>query len=238
VHSDLGNEAESWPDELRSAGAAILQAVRGLSYNVKDTAVELDQTLQRVADLKFVLYNRALHPELFRIQKSRHIERAAYQAEIWITGLSHVVTVHSAGRYATEVTTDDVEVLPHNGMVTSFQFRGERDHMETFDDGLRYILSTQVERMNQNLFHASHRDLFRYASSRGLLVQHEEGADAEGLAPFSFIDFEPRDQEFHVQAFHVFPADYTILKTQSIVEVGRKTKSVAGSVRKPSKSDA
>lgn len=194
--------------------------------------MELGHTLQRVSDLKFVLYNRTLHPELFRIYKSRHVERAAYQAELWITGLSHVVTVHSAGRYATEVTTDDVEVLPHNGLVTSFQFRGERDHMETFDDGLRYILSTQVERMNQNLFHASHRDLIRYAATRGLLVQHDDWADPDGLMPFSFVDFEPRDQEFHVQAFHVFPAEYTIVKTQSIVEVGHKPRATAGRGRK------
>ena len=184
--------------------------------------MELGQTLQRVAELKFVLYNRTLHPELFRIHKSKHVERAAYQAEIWVTGLSHVVTVHSAGRYSTEVTTDDIDVLPHNGMVTNFQFRGERDHMETFDDGLQFILSTQVERMTQNLFHASHRDLLRYAETRGLLVEHNEWAENDGLTPFSFVDFEPRDKEFHVQAFHVFPADYSILKTQSIVEVGHK----------------
>ena len=43
-------------------------------------------------------------------------------------GLSHVVSVQSAGRCVTEVTADDIEVLPQNGMVTSFQFRGERDH--------------------------------------------------------------------------------------------------------------
>lgn len=184
--------------------------------------MELDQTLQRVADLKFVLYNRALHPELFRIHKNRRVERASYQADIWVTGLSHVVTVHSGGRYVTEVTTDDIEVLPHNGLITSFQFRGERDHLETFDDGMQYILSTQVERMNQNLFHASHRDLLRYAGTRGILVEYEEWIEPDGLVPFSFVDFEPRNQELHVQSFHVFPSDYTILKTQSIVEVGRK----------------
>lgn len=135
-------------------------------------------------------------------------------------GLSHAVTVQSAGRCLTEATTEDVEALPQNGLVTSFQFRGERDLAEEFDDGLHYILSSQVERMNQNLFHASHRDLLRYASSRGLLVTFDEWTEQEDLVPFTFIDHEARDRELHVQAFHVFPADYTILKTQSIVEFG------------------
>ena len=188
----------------------------------EEPGLEIGETLQRVADLKFALYHRPLHPELFRIHQSRHIERGSYQADIWVIGLSHVLTVQSAGRCVAEVTTDDLEVLPQNGLVTSFQFRGERDHMEEFDDGIRYILSTQVERMNQNLFHASHRDLLNYGSSRGMLVSFNEWAGGEELVPFSFIDFEARDREFHVQAFHSFPADYTIIKTQSIVEVGRR----------------
>ena len=181
--------------------------------------MELGQTLQRVSDLKLVVYRRPLHPELFCIHESRHIERPAYQADIWIMGLSHVVAVQSGGRCVTEVTTDDVDVLPQNGLVTSFQFRGERDHLEEFDDGMRYILSTQVERMSPNLYHASHRDLMNYASSRGLLVRFEDWADSE-LVPFTFVDYEMRNRELHVQAFHAFPADCTLLKTQSIIEVG------------------
>jgi hypothetical protein len=184
--------------------------------------VELGQTIQRVADLKFVLYRRPLHPELFHIHQSRHLERAAYQADVWVMGLSHVVTVQSNGRCVTEVTTDDIEVLPHNGLVTTFQFRGERDHLESFDDGMRYILSTQVERMNQNLFHASHRDLLAYAGTRGMLVRFDDWTEGDSLVPFTFIDFEARDRELHVQSFHAFPADYTIVKTQSIVEVGAR----------------
>lgn len=183
--------------------------------------MEIGQTLQRVADLKFVLYQRALHPELFHIHQCRRVERPSYQADIWVTGLSHVVTVQSAGRHVTEVTGDDIEVLPHNGIVTSWQFRGERDHLETFDHGMRYILSTQVERMNQNLFHASHRDLIRYAETRGVLVTFEDWAEGDGPVPFTFIDWEARNQELHIQAFHAFPADYTLLKTQSIFEVGQ-----------------
>ena len=36
-------------------------------------------------------------------------------------------------------------------------------------------------------------------------------ADNGSLVPFTFADFEARDKELHVQAFHAFPADYTIL---------------------------
>jgi hypothetical protein len=190
--------------------------------------VELGQTIQRVADLKFVLYRRPLHPELFHIHKNRHLARPAYQADIWVMGLSHVVTFEAGGHCITEVTTDDIEVLPQNGMVTSFQFRGERDHQEEFDNNMQFILSTQVERMNQNLFHASHRDLMRYASTRGMVVHFEEWAqEEENLTPFTFIDWEARDRELHVQSFHVFPTDYTIVKTQSIFEIVNKKRGLS-----------
>ena len=197
--------------------------------------MEVGQTLQRVSDLKFVLYRRPLHPELFHIHQSRHITRAAYQADIWVMGLAHIVTVQSSGRCVSEVTTDDIEVLPHNGLVTTFQFRGERDHLEEFDDGMRYILSTQVERMNQNLFHASHRDLLAYASTRGMLVRFDEWVEGDNLVPFSFLDFEARDRELHVQAFHAYPSDFTIVKTQSIIEVGTPTRTPPTPTRRRSR---
>jgi hypothetical protein len=44
-----------------------------------------------------------------------------------------------------------------------------------------------------------------------------------GLAPFSFIDFDARDHELHIHAFHAFPEEQTLLKTQSIFEIGPPT---------------
>jgi hypothetical protein len=168
--------------------------------------------------MQFFLYRRPLHPELFHIHQERRVSSRRYHANIWIMGLTHAVTVQAGDRILTELTADDHELLPQAGRVMSFRFRGERDHHEPFDDGIRYILSTQVERLSPNLFNATHRDLVRYAANRGMFLKFEEWAD-DGPEPFTFIDYEVRDQELHVQAFHAFPADYTILKTQSIVEV-------------------
>ena len=108
---------------------------------------------------------------------------------------------------------------PKMGLATSFPFRGERDHAQSFGDELRYILSSQVERMTPNLFPSSHRDLIKYAQKRGLFMIFDEWG-TDGIAPFTFIDYEARENEFHVHAFHAFPDSTTLLKTQSIFEVG------------------
>jgi hypothetical protein len=85
---------------------------------------------------------------------------------------------------------------------------------------MKYILSTQVERMTPQLFPATHGDYVHYAHNRGLFVSFDEWA-VDGPAPFTFIDFDARDHEFHVHAFHAYPEELTLLKTQSIFEVGK-----------------
>ena len=180
--------------------------------------VELGQTKQRIDDLHFYLYERPLHPELFHIHQVKHIEHRRYHAEIWIIGLAHVVMVQLGKHGLTELIADANELLPKAGLVTSFRFRGERDHSQSFSGDVRYILSTQVERMSSNLFPSSHRDLIRYGESRGMLQSFDEW-ESDGLAPFTFIDYEAREREFHVHAYHAFPEGQTLLKTQSIFEV-------------------
>jgi hypothetical protein len=181
--------------------------------------VEQSQLKQRIDDLQFYLYQRPLHPELFRINQVKRVEQRRYTAEIWIVGLSHVVTIQHGNECLTELITDETEVLPKIGLATSFPFRGERDHTQSFGDDLRYILSCQVERMTPNLFPSSHRDLMKYAQKRGLFMSFDDW-EVGGIAPFTFIDYEAREHEFHVHAFHAFPDSTTLLKTQSIFEVG------------------
>ncbi|MCH8880705.1 MAG: DUF2617 family protein [Planctomycetes bacterium] len=180
------------------------------------------QPLQRIDDLHFFLYHRALHPELFHVFEVRHLQQKRYTAEIWITGLSHVVMVQAKNQVVTELTASDSEMLPKMGLVTRFRFRGEKDHLQRLDGGMQYIMSSQVERMTPNLFAASHRDLTRYAQKRGIFREFPEWASGDHV-PFTFVDYECRDGELHVHAFHAFPEEATLLKTQSIFELSART---------------
>jgi len=184
--------------------------------------MERGQTKQRVEELLFCLYQRPIHPELFHIHRVKRLRQNRYQAEIWITGLSHVVTVQVGKQILTELVGEENELLPKNGLATSFRFRGERDHAQSFDNGLKYIVSTQVERMTPQLFPATHRDYVHYAKNKGLLVTFDDWTH-DGLAPFSFVDYDARDHELHIHTFHAFPEELTLLKTQSIFEIGKPT---------------
>jgi hypothetical protein len=172
--------------------------------------------------MHFCLIQRPIHPELFHIHRVKRLQQTRYNAEIWVLGLAHVVTVQYGDKVLTEVVTEDTEYLPKTGLLASFRFRGERDHTQPLDDGVKYLLSTQVERLTSQLFPATHRDYIHFAQNRGVFVSFDEWTH-EGLAPFSFVDFDARDNELHIHAYHAFPEDQTLLKTQSIFEIGSKS---------------
>jgi hypothetical protein len=136
-----------------------------------------------------------------------------------VVGLGHVVTLHAGNRVLTEVATADSDLLPDRGLAHQFRFRGERDHSEHWDNGLTYMLSSQIERMSKQLFQASHADLMRHARRRGMVTTFEEWTGEADLVPFTFIDYEARERELHVNAFHVYPDELTFVKTQSIIEL-------------------
>ncbi len=183
----------------------------------EDRTLELGLTKQRSTDLHFYLYRRALHPELFHIFMDKHLVYGDFQADVWVSGLSHVVTVQSKDTIVTELAIGPSELLTDRNLVTQFRFRGERDFQYRFTDDLRYIFSSQVEEMTEHIFRTTYRDLSRYGQSRGLFVPYPQWA-TNGLDPFSYIDYETRQHELHIHAYHVFPGEWKILRTQSIFE--------------------
>lgn len=172
----------------------------------------------QAVDLHFMLYDRALHPELFRHYGSFRVSQGRYHADVWIVGLSHVVTLTCGQRSLTELICADGEHLPTRGVVSRFRLKGERDHERQLPDGWSHLVSSQVETMDEPLYKSVHDDLFRHARKRGWFVSYDHWSDSE-LVPFSYVDHEARDAEFHVHAFHAFPAERTLVKTQSIFEL-------------------
>lgn len=184
---------------------------------IKQKSDALSLATQAV-DLHLFAFERSLHPELFRHYADYKVSQTRYTVDIWITGLSHVVTVATGNRSFTELLSRDSEIIPTRGIVTRFRLKGERDHEKRSPEGWGYMTSTQVETMEEALYKSVHFDLLRHAERRGWFVQYEGLAENE-LVPFSYIDQEARDSEFHVHAFHAYPAERTIVKTQSIIEL-------------------
>ena len=177
----------------------------------------LGLTLQSV-DLHLFVFERALHPELFRHYATYRVEQGRYHADVSIIGLGHVVTVNCGDKSLTELLSRQSDIIPTRGVVSRFRLKGERDLEKATPDGWSYMVSTQVETMDEALYKSVHHDLVRHAEKRGWFVPYE-GAVSGDMIPFSYLDHEARDGEFHLHAFHAFPHERTIVKSQSILEL-------------------
>jgi hypothetical protein len=179
--------------------------------------MDLPQINVAVDGLTFSLFQRPLHPELFQIYAERRLKTNKYEALVWITGCTHVVSVFAAEVVLSEVISTPGQPLPQRGLIERFQFRGPRSHKCTLSRGLSYMTDFQVEKMSPNLYRQSHRDLERFAQNRGLFVKFPE-LETGGLQPFCYVDFEARQSELHIHAFAAYPEQVTMLKTQSLFD--------------------
>jgi len=179
--------------------------------------MESPQTNIAVEELAFSLFQRSLHPELFQIYAERRLRTEKYEAIIWITGCTHVVSVFTKNLCLSEVVSTPGQMLPQRGLIERFQFRGPRSHKHTLSRGLSYMTDFQVEKMSPNLYRQSHADLERFARNRGVFVKFAR-LEIGGLQPFCYIDFEARQNELHIHTFAAYPEKVTMIKTQSLFE--------------------
>jgi Protein of unknown function DUF2617 len=184
--------------------------------NVKK--IEPGSAVVQAADLNLYLYDRPLHPEMFRHFADYRVNQVRYHADIWFVGLGHVVTVTAGQRSLTELVHVEAENVPSRGVLTRFRMKGERDLERRSPEGWHYMVSSQVETMDEPLYKSVHFDLLKHAGKRGWLQSFESWGEGD-MFPFSYIDHEAWDGEFHIHAFHTFPAERTVVKTQTIFEL-------------------
>ena len=173
---------------------------------------------QRVSELQFLVYSRPLHPELFDIYQRRHLVKSGYETQIWVTGISHLIGFFRREAAIVELIAGADAELPERGKLMSMPVRGEKDREFTHAEGIKYMVSCQVETMSVRLYARSHEELTGLAERRGVLVSFPQWA-VESLEPFTYIDYEAKLNELHVFAYHAFPDERTLIKTQSIFEL-------------------
>jgi hypothetical protein len=171
-----------------------------------------------VAELAFQVFGRALHPELFEIHKSREIERGGYSAKVQITNTGHLVTWRYQGITLTEVAASAQHPLPQKRRLMSYKLAGDRSDRLECRGGIRYQVSFQLEPVAPDVFWTFQQELSHEGERKGLLHTF----DASGrmtIGAMSYIYVETRNRSMLVQAFHTFPDDYAIVKSQSLFEL-------------------
>jgi hypothetical protein len=172
----------------------------------------------RAEELVFQLYGRVLHPELFEIRSRRVIDRGHYTATLEITTAGHLLTWRREGLTLAEVATSATQPLPQKRRLLSYRIGSERSDCLECRGGIRYQTCFQLETLEQDIFWTFQQDLASQGTKRGLMHQFDPiGRLAAGA--LSWIDVETRPRSLLVQAFHTFPDDLAVVKSQSLFEI-------------------
>jgi hypothetical protein len=166
----------------------------------------------------FQLYGRPLHPELFEICCSRRVERGDYSAKIEITSAGHVITWRYAGLTLTEVAASAQPALSKQRRLMSYSVKGPRKDRVDCRGGVSYQMNFELEHLAPEVFWVVQQELTLDGLVQGMLHRFDSGGRV-ALGALSYINVETRQRQMLVQAFHTFPDDYAVLKSQSLFQL-------------------
>ena len=163
------------------------------------------------------LYRRPLHPELFETLACRDVSRDDYVLSVRITPSGHVLTWRTEHTILTEITAARDQPLPGGGHVWKHRFQGEQTDAFRASAAIVYQMSAQSEQLPEHLFARIHEELLADGQRRGLLhLLHPH--HRFGLSPLGFVTADARPGCLVINTFHTFPAECTLLKTQTLIE--------------------
>ena len=172
----------------------------------------------KVAELVFQLYGRPLHPELFEVHCTRTIKRGDYEAKIDVTSAGHVVTWRYRGLTLTEVAASAHHPLPQKRRLLSYRLQGQRNDRIECRGGAVYQMSFSLEPVDPEVFWTFQEELACDGQRQDML--HTFLASGRmAMGALSYINVESRNRTLLVQAFHTFPDDCAIVKSQSLFEI-------------------
>ena len=170
----------------------------------------------RVADLVFRLYSRPLHPELFDVLAVRTVERDGYTLSVRLTRTGHLLAWSRGPVHLCEATaTADME-LPDSGCCIGHRFDGGQTCKSRFGS-VRYQISSQVEVLHAEQFQHVHEELASDGARKGM-VFHCKSGNRLGLSPLGVVIVQTVPLGISIAAFHTFPDELAIIKTQSLIE--------------------
>ncbi|AWM42067.1 hypothetical protein GobsT_67860 [Gemmata obscuriglobus] len=169
-----------------------------------------------VAELLFRLYDRPLHPELFDAVAARAVARDGAQLTVRITRTGHALSWSRGRTHVEEVITTAAAELPGAGLWLTRRFDGSQSRRVELA-GARYQVSAQVEVLAPEQFVHVHAELLADGARKGLVFHCREN-NRVGLSPLGAVIAEALPRALSVHAFHTFPDEFAVVKTQSLIE--------------------
>ena len=170
----------------------------------------------KVAEIVFRLYDRPLHPELFDAVAARSVARDDGRLTVRLTRTGHALSWIGSGVHLEEVIASAGAELPEAGLRLAHRFDGGW-RGQTALPAVRYQASSQVEVLEPEQFVHVHAELLADGARKGLVFHCREN-NRVGLSPLGVVIVEALPRCLSIHAFHTFPDELAVVKTQSLIE--------------------
>jgi hypothetical protein len=177
-------------------------------------------------ELAYRLYDRAIHPELFAFQRACRLTGTGWTADVRIVAGGHVVSLCTTEGTATEVAGPARLPLPDRGLCLGHTLGGSRDWTFQLPGGLKAQVSAHVEAVDAAAFRNLEQELTLDARTATVSHRFSVGNRMEP-GPISVIRAESVANGILIHAFHTFPGNSAVVRTQSLYEL---TRSLSGLV--------
>jgi len=171
----------------------------------------------RVADLAFQVFSRSVHPDWFAVRSHCRVGKDGWEADLRIIEGGHAVSFRSGSVRLTEVLAGPETVLPESGQVFHSTIRHERTATLRPSPAIEYQTCFEVERVDPEVF-AHLSDEMTLDASPGRLFHRFAPPNRMAPAPVTHLRYEARVRGLIVHAFHTFPEERAIVRTQSLFE--------------------
>ncbi len=169
-------------------------------------------------ELAFRLYDRAIHPELFDLRATRRVEGNGWLAVVSVCAGGHVIELRTRSGVATELAIPATLMTPDRGLTAGHKLGASRDWTVSLTGGVRAHFSAHVDAVDAVAFRNVEQELI--LDARRSVISHQfSGAGRLQAGPLSVIRHEPLVSGVMFHAFHTFPGNSAILRTQSLYEL-------------------
>ncbi|HAD59796.1 MAG TPA: hypothetical protein DCG12_11175 [Planctomycetaceae bacterium] len=198
-------------------GRRIVAVAAGFLPSLRELRMPLQLTRPDAADMLLRTFDRSIHPELFQSTAQCSLSFGGNRAQLRIGPTGHLLEFKCPEGSVTEVAATKHEELPENRRVIERRLIGYRTHMVDLAT-VRYHCSYQLEHVPLDVYLQLHREFEMDARNATLSIQLP-GSTPQSPESISFLKCDVLPEGLVVHAFHTFPDNAAVLRTQTLFEL-------------------
>ena len=177
----------------------------------------IQMTRPDAADMLLRTFERSVHPELFESSGQCTVNFSGNKVHLRLGRTGHVLEFRSDDATVTEVAATKHEEFPLNRRIVDRRLIGYKTHMIDLAR-VRYHCSYQLEHVPLDVYLQLHRE-FEMDARKATLALTFPGSSPQSPECISMLKCDVLQEGVVVHAFHTFPDNAAVLRTQTLFEV-------------------